>query len=28
MTALASFACGLLFAIGLGVSGMTQPSKV
>ncbi len=28
MTALASFACGLLFAVGLGVSGMTQPAKV
>lgn len=23
-----SFACGALFAIGLGLSGMTQPSKV
>jgi uncharacterized membrane protein YedE/YeeE len=23
-----SFACGLLFAIGLGFAGMTQPSKV
>lgn len=26
--ATASFAAGVLFAIGLGVSGMTQPSKV
>jgi len=25
---IASFSAGLLFAIGLGVSGMTQPSKV
>ncbi len=24
----ASFGCGLLFALGLGLSGMTQPSKV
>ncbi len=24
----ASFFCGLLFALGLGVSGMTQPAKV
>jgi len=23
-----AFACGLLFALGLGLSGMTQPSKV
>jgi uncharacterized membrane protein YedE/YeeE len=26
--ALVSFLCGLVFAVGLGVSGMTQPSKV
>ena len=26
--ALISFACGLLFAVGLGLSGMTLPSKV
>ncbi|MEP6655078.1 MAG: DUF6691 family protein [Myxococcales bacterium] len=25
---LGAFACGLIFAIGLGVSGMTQPGKV
>lgn len=25
---LAAFACGLLFAVGLGVAGMTQPGKV
>jgi uncharacterized protein len=25
---LVAFACGLVFAIGLGLSGMTQPSKV
>jgi uncharacterized protein len=24
----ASFGCGLLFALGLGLSGMTQPSKI
>lgn len=23
-----SFGCGLLFAVGLGISGMTQPAKV
>jgi uncharacterized membrane protein YedE/YeeE len=23
-----AFACGLLFALGLGIAGMTQPSKV
>ena len=28
MIALAWFFCGVLFAIGLGVSGMTQPAKV
>ena len=28
MTLLVSFISGLLFAIGLGVSGMTKPSKV
>lgn len=28
MKALASFSAGVLFAIGLGISGMTQPSKV
>jgi uncharacterized protein len=28
MMALATFLCGLLFGIGLAVSGMTQPSKV
>lgn len=28
MTRLAAFACGLLFALGLGVSGMTQPARV
>jgi len=27
-TALASFACGLLFGLGLLISGMTQPRKV
>ncbi len=27
-TLLAAFACGLLFAVGLAVGGMTQPSKV
>lgn len=26
--AIAAFGCGLLFAIGLGVAGMTRPSKV
>lgn len=26
--ALVAFFCGLLFAIGLGISGMTQPAKV
>jgi uncharacterized membrane protein YedE/YeeE len=25
---LAAFVCGLVFAVGLGLSGMTQPSKV
>ena len=28
MLALASFVCGLLFGVGLLVSGMTQPAKV
>jgi len=28
MMALASFACGLLFGLGLTLSGMTQPAKV
>ena len=28
MVALASFGCGLLFGIGLLISGMTQPTKV
>jgi uncharacterized protein len=28
MAALASFLCGLIFGIGLSVSGMTQPAKV
>jgi len=28
MTALAAFFCGLIFAFGLGLSGMTQPAKV
>ena len=28
MIALAWFVCGVLFAIGLGISGMTQPAKV
>ncbi len=28
MRELAGFACGLLFAVGLGLSGMAQPSKV
>ncbi|MEO8211854.1 MAG: DUF6691 family protein [Myxococcales bacterium] len=27
-TLLGAFGCGLIFAIGLGVSGMTQPGKV
>src|SRR5215207_4912409 len=27
-TALAAFACGLVFGFGLMISGMTQPSKV
>lgn len=27
-TNLASFACGIVFALGLGISGMTRPSKV
>jgi uncharacterized membrane protein YedE/YeeE len=27
-TALVSFACGVLFALGLGISGMTEPGKV
>ena len=25
---IASFICGILFSIGLGISGMTQPQKV
>ena len=25
---IAAFLCGLLFSIGLGISGMTQPQKV
>ena len=25
---LVAFSCGILFALGLGVSGMTQPAKV
>jgi uncharacterized membrane protein YedE/YeeE len=28
LSRLAAFACGLVFALGLGISGMTQPSKV
>jgi uncharacterized membrane protein YedE/YeeE len=28
MKAVVGFACGLLFAVGLGISGMAQPSKV
>jgi uncharacterized membrane protein YedE/YeeE len=28
MKSIAGFACGLLFAVGLGISGMAQPSKV
>ena len=28
MRPLVGFACGLLFAVGLAVSGMSQPSKV
>ncbi len=28
MTALASLACGLIFGVGLVISGMTQPQKV
>ena len=28
MKALVGFVCGLVFAVGLGISGMTQPSKV
>jgi uncharacterized protein len=28
MIRLAAFACGVVFALGLGLSGMTQPSKV
>ena len=28
MKALAAFVCGLLFAVGLALSGMAQPSKV
>ena len=28
MTNLAAFASGLLFAVGLGIAGMTQPAKV
>ncbi len=27
-TLVAAFACGLIFALGLGLGGMTQPSKV
>ena len=25
---IASFICGIVFSIGLGISGMTQPQKV
>ena len=28
MVALASFVCGLIFGLGLVISGMTQPQKV
>ncbi|MGB9042266.1 MAG: DUF6691 family protein, partial [Pseudolabrys sp.] len=28
MAALASFGCGLIFGVGLVISGMTQPQKV
>ncbi len=28
MKAVVSFICGIVFALGLGISGMTQPSKV
>ena len=28
MRSVVGFACGLLFAVGLGISGMSQPSKV
>lgn len=28
MTAVAAFVCGIVFALGLGVSGMLQPAKV
>ena len=28
MQALASFVCGLIFGLGLMISGMTQPAKV
>jgi uncharacterized membrane protein YedE/YeeE len=28
MKSIVGFACGLLFAVGLGISGMAQPSKV
>ena len=28
MKALVAFACGVLFALGLGISGMLQPAKV
>lgn len=28
MKALVAFACGVLFAVGLGISGMLQPAKV
>jgi uncharacterized membrane protein YedE/YeeE len=28
MRSLVGFTCGLLFAVGLGISGMSQPSKV
>ncbi len=28
MNAIVAFGCGLLFAVGLGLSGMTQPGKV
>ena len=28
MRSIVGFSCGLLFAVGLGISGMSQPSKV
>jgi len=28
MKRLSAFACGVVFALGLGISGMTQPSKI